>query len=330
MKFGIKQFGLAAILTLAFLASAGCADQKNAKLFPNHSLVNVGYKTRNWSACRENGTIVQTNHYRIYTTISNKENHQMLANFMEACLQNYSAITGFEIPQNKFSMYMFATRKQWKFLTDGMFGKSGPASKLQSGGYTLHGVSVCWDIGDMTTFAIASHEGLHQFLYHTLKTPLPLWADEGLATLCEGCKINDNKITFTPSENFVRMSALEEMLEANRFLPLEDFLQTFPENVIDNQQADTLEYYAQLYVTMLFISQHKKYRAGLKKMLADAKAGKLKLTRRKNLGNQSCRTGLNAEFIFNFYITENYERFNEELKRFAKNLVKNYYQKNTN
>ena len=324
MKFYLRQLTRLILLATFLTAGQSCNAKKPAELTVSHSMVNVPFQTHNWKVCRENGKILQTNHYRIYTTISNKQNHQVLANFMESCLHNYAKITGLKIPAKRFCMYMFATRAQWKFLTDGMFGKSGPSSKLQSGGYTLHGISVCWDIGDMTTFAIASHEGMHQFLYHNLKTPLPLWADEGLATLCEGCEIKNNKISFDSSDNFVRLPALQNAIDGNNFLPLADFLQTSPEDVIDTGSMDTLEYYSQLYVTMLFISKHKKYSAGLRKMITDAKLGKLRLSKHRVLGKKSCRKGLNAEFIFNHYITDDYKRFNIELKAFANKLIENH------
>ena len=310
-----------AILAIILLGTSACSEPTKPLAPGSDAKFSKCYTTASWAAAPPDGKIVRTKHYEIFTTMHADQSHRILANFMEAACARYMFETNLPAPRGKMPVYMLATRKQWRSIATGMFGQNDPATQLENGGYTIHGVMFCWNIGGDTTFSVASHEGLHQFLYYHMKTTLPVWAEEGFATCFEAFKMTDRKISFFPQTNPMRLPALKIALLSDTFMLAEDLVELTPAEVIKTGCCDLLEYYAQLYALVSFIRSHPQYKAGFDKMLRDAKAGHLKLDRENFAKHHSARKGKNARMVFEHYITDNFVTFNKEFRAYSRKIT---------
>jgi hypothetical protein len=71
--------------------------------------------------------------------------------------------------------------------------------KIQRGGFAASGRAILYDIGPRDTFAIAAHEGWHQYTQKSFRAPLTVSFEEGLATYMEGFRWSDDDRTRPPS-----------------------------------------------------------------------------------------------------------------------------------
>jgi len=284
-----------------------------------------------WQTGGTAGEVLTTEHYRIYTTAKRRMIVSNLPGFMEAAYTQYLDMTGLDpIPgDRRLTIYMMATRSEWALLTENVMParRTGVLS-IEAGGYYYKGSCVFWDIGGAGTFQVAAHEGLHQFLDHRLRDRLPMWLEEGLCVSAEGHQIHDGYVTFTPNRNPFRFSALRTALVERHWLPIAQLLPMDAGDVIQKGTRRAVSYYGQLWAMSMFIRGHAAYRHGLKRILADAEAGRFAQTlavpsdsfdRLKRLARTYNRQI--SEPIFRHYITEDLAGFDRELKNFASRHV---------
>jgi len=167
-----KQLFLFAVLSACLV---GCGEASESTELNTTRSTRVSVQKLEWKGPRGGRQLV-SEHYRIYTTV-NGSLLKTLPGFLEAGYDNCLRITQLpdtSIPK-KMPVYMMATRNQWAALSDSKFGLlNSPSVIIDNGGYSYRGVNVCWNIGGIATYSVASHEGMHQFLYHRLKNKLPL------------------------------------------------------------------------------------------------------------------------------------------------------------
>lgn len=321
---GLRAMMLVLVFGLAGLVLAGCDPQ-------NQTPAGVSMETRvdrkPWGSGQRAGEVLLTRHYRIYTTVRDDRLLNILPGFMEAAYDTYTEVTGLspDGTVGPMPMYMMGTRGDWESLNATQFGRdSGPSVVIENGGYTYKGVTVCYDIGGMATLSVASHEGLHQFLHHRLKDRIPLWAEEGLATTCEGFITEDGFVRFMPDKNVLRIIDLHNALAGGEWIGLEELLTTNTPEQAAKGPGRSLGFYGQLYALCYFLRTHEQYKPRWEAMIRDASEGRYHevlspFEQRLAKSRRRSQVGLP---IFRHYITEDLEGFEAEYREFAEKLAR--------
>ena len=309
-------------LCLPVLAGCGAADV---------SLVSLPRRAP-WQTPYGNGLRLTTKHYHIYTMITDRRMQSYFSGFMEAAYLNYLSLSGLRPgPAGKpMQIYIMATREQWVNLTrHRLKGKAGPYLKVQAGGYCYEGVCAFWQLRGPNALSVASHEGLHQFFHHCLRHHLPMWLEEGLCTVAEGHHAAGQAVRFTPDRNLSRFSDLRMAIIDGQWIPLRRLLHMDAGEAIGDAEHNPLAYYGQVWALARLLRSNKRYAAGVRRMLADAKAGRfhkvlnvpapalMELQRRGQAYNQTV-----SEPLFRHYISKDLEGFEREYRAYAKKIAK--------
>jgi len=324
----MKNLAISLLAGVMLTACLAC----NVQPEPGGISLTTEVKRSPWNSSHSTGEILTTRHYRIYTTSKDSRLLRLLPGFLEATYLNYLHLTGLADRQapEPMPLYMMATRREWALLTENVVSRAQRSVYLsiEAGGYCYRGICVFWDIGGAATFAIAGHEGLHQFLHHRLRNPLPLWLEEGLCVAAEGHEITGNRVRFTPKRNPSRVANLRTAIVQGWWMPIRRILPLDAGDVAVRGTRHAVGYYAQLWALANFIRSHPVYSEGLRRLLADAEAGRFRqalnipktvlgqLTRRGRRYNQTM-----AEPLMRHYITEDLDTFDKEYLAFAKRVA---------
>lgn len=280
----------------------------------------------------QNGQVIYTSHYRIFSTVTSRDLKENLPGFMEAAYSNYLQLTN--LPANDLSdpleMYVMGTRTEWADLTEHRLQERAKLYlQLEAGGYCLDGVCVLWDLNTpIATLSVASHEGLHQFFWHRLVNRIPMWAEEGLCTVAEGIDIYGNNVRFTSGLKGSRYTDLRKAIIQGYWIELEKLLPMDGGDAISGPAHQATGYYGQVWSLVLYIKSKPAYREGFFRMLQDAQTGRLfeaagldvqEMARLHNGGRAYNRRV--SEHVFRHYIADDLEAFEEAWLEFAKQLV---------
>jgi hypothetical protein len=320
-------FAIAAVLAVA----AGCTGPGQSEL--GATPLRIPFQNSNWDAGENVGRELTSTHYRIYTTSTRPEIIDYLPGFMEAAHRNYLAVTDLKAspPAEPMNVYMMASRQEWAGLTRSIVGGQWDVyASISAGGYCYKGVCVFWDIGGLASLSIASHEGLHQFLHHRVKEHLPMWMEEGLATLAEGYDVDGPTVRFTPERNITRFTDLRKAMVNDWWIPLEKLLQMDGGDAVQLGAPErAVGYYGQLWALAQFLRTDPQFAAGRQRLIADADAGKLvaalgrtdQLMARQLGGTRSYNRQV-ALPLFRRYISDDLQGFEARYKAFARKLAR--------
>jgi hypothetical protein len=179
-----------------------------------------------------------------------------------------------------------ATRDQWAQLTRQLMGEHAPTYlRIQRGGFASGGRAILWSIGRRDTFAIAAHEGWHQFTQRTFRDELPPWLEEGIGVYMEGFRFDDidpAQPIPAPWANLERFDQLVRASAEHRLEPLSSLIYSSPQELIHRSTDTTLTWYAQVWALTHFLSQPA-YRERLRMLLADAAHGTVQAAVRSRL-----------------------------------------------
>jgi len=266
-----------------------------------------------WSFDGGQGSNLRTAYFSIYTTETDPVMVERLPRFLEAALDRYSTAAGMmklPMPRQKMETFVMANRPQWQALTVRILGSSArPLTYIERGGFTTGGRSFLYNIGQSDTFAIASHEGWHQFTQITFAEQMPIWLEEGMATLMEGHRWSGQGVLFLPWGNPERYNGLCAAASKRTLLSLEDILTQSPQSLMNrpgNSNEPAVAYYAQVWSLVHFLREGEggRYRPGLEKLLSDAASGVLSGAVREKFGP---RAGMLAQrsgaLVFETYFT---------------------------
>ena len=240
-----------------------------------------------WSfADSTNGQIITTPHYRIYTTITDERVLERLPVFCERALNHYTTALGdLPVPDSAMTTYLFRNRSQWQLKTQQILpDQADMFANLGRGGFTTRGTSVLYYIdfyGTRDTFAIAAHEGWHQYTQEVFRHQLPIWLEEGVATYMEGYyteRIDDVSVAvFQASANRERRDALASAARRNQLISLDELVTRSPQSFLESGKNRLLRYYAQVWALTRFLAEGEdgRYRAALETLLSDAANGRL-------------------------------------------------------
>lgn len=287
-----------------------------------------------WRFEGDDGARVHTEHYCISSTVLSPRVLDHLPLFLERALTRYrTALTPDQplpAPVEPMHMFLFATRDQWVIKTRELLPHQADAFKdLGRGGYTTRGRAVLYYIGYRDTMAIAAHEGWHQYTQCTLRDPLPVWLEEGIATYMEGHRGADGLVEFLAWRNWERWSALRDVVRRNRLIPLERLLEETPQSFLLDSKDALLAYYAQVWCLTRFLieGEQGKYADALAQVMTDAAAGTLRETaanapRTLSRGGRSAAArGMTGPWVALAYLNGDLAELEREYVAYARDLV---------
>lgn len=306
------------VTTAALAIVAGCGQ--SSPLEGPGAAMDTPVQSYRWDTGTRPGQELASAHYRIYTNSSNAMLVRYMPGFMEAAYRHYLELTGLEdAPGELMPIYLMNSRADWESLTRSVVGpQAGIYLSIQAGGYCYRGVSVFWDVGNLGTLTIASHEGLHQFFHHRLRLSLPVWLEEGLCTLAEGYRVEGDRVWFTPRTNLFRFRDLRVAIVEGHWMGLEDLLAGQPSQVLGGQADRAVGYYGQLWALLSFIRSEAAYREGMQRLLEDARQGRLTA----GGGPPGPRRRQDAWLaMFRQYISADLEAFERAYRAYARSLA---------
>ena len=231
---------------------------------------------RPWDFAENNGVVISTENYRIYTTLRDPLYQRLLGRVLEAAHARAVANNPNGLIKGPLDCYVFGNRSQWEFYTNLRAGSNAPIYlQISAGGYCQEGVFAGYDIGREQTLSVVAHEAWHQYSWFAFKDRLPSWLEEGLATQNEAIDWEGATPRFKPEMNYRRWLALKQAIRENRMWKLSELASTHAGRVIKLNQKHVDAYYSQLWSFVLFLQHSPKYSKGLQELLADADSGTL-------------------------------------------------------
>jgi len=228
-----------------------------------------------WPGGPSDGRVIQTLHYRIYTTIDNPVQQRLMARVLEADYARFIRLLPGAAPKLPLVGYVFRNRSQWARYTRQTAGSHASIYlHIEAGGYERNGVFAAYRSNVAEILSVVAHEAWHQFSFLALKDHLPAWLDEGLATQCEAMRWRHGYPIFTPWLNAPRWEMLRTAIEQRRLLPLRVLAGTQAGSVVMHNGAYIRAYYAEVWSFMLFL-EHSRYRPKLLELLTMAQKGQL-------------------------------------------------------
>jgi len=285
-----------------------------------------------WTFESGEGQVILTPSYRILTTTTKAPLLERVPLFLEMALMNYTSALGpLPRPHAPMETYLMANRSQWSRMTQRLMGDQAEIYlRIQRGGFSSGGRALLFDIGQRDTFAIAAHEGWHQYTQRTFRNPLPVSLEEGLATYMEGFRWDSEKRDrpkFLPWANFERFEQLRTAERGGRLAPLPVLLRSTPQELMAGDPESALVYYAQVWALIHFLNEGAggDYRGGLRAMLRDAADGRLVPRIQREFGSRAAgtysrsRTGVDLVAL---YVGRTSEALDAEYQEFIRQVVK--------
>ena len=279
--------GLAAVgASLLALASA-CSDARDSASKPA-TAADAAAPSRAvpilseepWTFGAATGRVITTPSYRIFTTLGPGIISSRVPEFAETALARYRTAFGpLPPPPQTLDTYILANRPQWSRAAAQLLGTSGAAyQQIIRGGVTTGGRSILYDIGPRDTFSLIAHEGWHQYSQSTFREPLPVWLEEGIATVMEGFRWRADdpaEPEFLPWSNLERFDQLRDAVNRRTLVSLPDLLAGSPAKSIEGGSDPALTYYSQVWALTLFLSEGDggRYSTSLAELLTDATRG---------------------------------------------------------
>lgn len=319
------------VLTL-FCALFGCAsyDDPAERIGPGlepaePATASASFETRDvvlstepWTFGETTGSVIRTQHYRIFTTSDRAIITDTVPGFLEASLSQYrTALAPLPEPPVKLDTYLMHTRPEWAALTRALMrDRADLYLRIERGGFAASGRGVYRDLGTLSdTLNLAAHEGWHQYTQLTFKSRLPIYLEEGIATYMEGFKFDParpGQPIFLPWANTQRYDALRQAAADDTLMTLEELTSTSPQELIVNSPARALTWYAQVWALVHFLieGESAEHADVFEAMLITTAAGEPRRPARQRISRQplSATIGLPMEEL-----EQQYARFIERI-----------------
>ena len=279
------------------------------------------------------GLKLTTAHYEIFTTLLEPSMLRQIAGFIESAYKAYNS----QLPEpietkSKFTIYLFADRRQWEDFTNNFAGEQAEIfRRIKAGAYCHNSACVAYDIGIERTFSALAHEGWHQFSGRHFKFRLPSWLDEGVAMLFETQAAEDGTFDFEPAKNAYRLNALKKTMSKDKMLPLRDLIATTPGDVLATDQTEAvMGFYSQSYALIRFLRESGggKRLGDYRRLLADGLRGNWpldeaskKIAADRNIPRNILWNHLVSLVLFHQYIGDDYEPVEKEYLAFCRQIV---------
>jgi hypothetical protein len=291
-------------------------------------------KVEKWDNPYGNGLTIETQHYRVHTTLFEPLMLKQIPAFVEAAWKQYQSQLPIPVQsEDKSILYIFKDRQQWEEFTKQFTGPQWPVYlKIKKGAYFLNDACVAYNIGRSRTFSVIGHEGWHQFCNKHFKYRLPSWLDEGIAQLFEQSEFDNGQFIFSPAKNLQRLGALKLSLQDNQMIPLRELISLNPGEVVMWEESDkaVMAFYAQAYTLVRFLREEDYGRrlANYQQMLLGALDGKwpldeteAKIASDRNIPLTTIWNRYIAQKLFDIYIGEDIEKIEPGYQNFCKKIV---------
>ena len=257
----------------------GCSDQGLGPKAPSYAAISyLGQQpldTVPWEYAGTPGVRITTNHYHVYTTVSDPIYQRLMALTLEAAYDQAKKWVPGAVVAQRMECYVFAQRETWETYTKQYTGEyAATYLRITAGGYSHRGVFAGFGIGRELTLGMMAHEAWHQFSWLALKDRLPSAYEEALATQFEAITWTGTVPRFESLQNYRRWQQLQKAARANKLWELSRILPTHPGQVITNEAKSVDGYYAQIWALGLWLQEPAQLPA-LQNMLEDARIGKL-------------------------------------------------------
>lgn len=220
---------------------------------------------------------VTTAHYSIHTTIDDEEFLNRLTQVMEGALKQYQQLTpGVPLTDKPLECYVFAMRPQWARFTSEHTGNDAAIYlQINRGGYTIGDWYVAYFIGDFGTYAVAAHEGWHQYVARHFKSRLPPFLEEGIATTFESITWPNQAPKWNLAVNLSRADRLRTAIQDRLLWPLEQLCTMHAGDVVSLSGERIETFYAQNWAFAQFMmnAENQKYRPAFQRMLSELASG---------------------------------------------------------
>jgi hypothetical protein len=334
----LKKISGLTILILIMLS--GCQDSSAASLSTPEGLIEyvssmpAVVNIEKWSNKYSDGLLIETRHYKVYTTLLEPLMLKQIPAFVEAAWREYQKQLPTPVEsEGKFTVYLFKDRPQWEEFSKQFTGDQWPAyEKIKKGAYYLKGACVAYNIGRSQTFSVIGHEGWHQFCHKYFKYRLPSWLDEGIAQLFEKSEFDKGQFVFKPAENLQRLGALKLIFQNKKIIPLRELISLNPSEVAmwDESDKAVMAFYAQAYALVRFLREedYGKRLANYQQMLLGALNGtwpldenEARIASDRNIPLTAAWNRYIAQKLFDIYIGEEIEQVEPEYQRFCQKIV---------
>ena len=313
MRYCLWLWGVLSLISFLWLPTTGCTSNKEPWTASEAWHRPVAPEGEDWSYDGVEGQIIQTEHFKIYTTVGDGEILEKLPVFLETAYQRYRAyLPPAEVDEQPLELYLFARRYEWeKYTRENLGPLAEDYLKIRAGAYSYKGIAVAYLLERYQTFGVLAHEGFHQFSNFRLQHRIPAWMEEGLACNFEAHFWRGGVADFSPDLNEFRISALKRAVRRNSLFELDELITMDAGHAVSLPAEGTATYYAQVWALTRFLqeAQGGKYRAGFKQLLIDATAG-------ANLYSQK-----RAAEVFQSYFKQDIEELTGEFRDYASLLA---------
>ncbi|MCG3128148.1 MAG: hypothetical protein CHACPFDD_03024 [Phycisphaerae bacterium] len=302
---------------------AGCGERRDDMYAARREPVAAAIEA--WDYRGRAGRKVSTEHYDVYTTLTDEYLLSAVPGLMESAFDYYQRLVpAAREPREKMQVYLFLERQDWADFTKRFTGPRAPEFlRITYGGYCERGVTVIRYVSHPTTFPLLAHEGFHQYLHHHVNPYVPAWLNEGMAVMCEGQRWNgDRLVRFDPQFLPARRNILAEAVLEDRLFGLEQLLETHAGRIIQLSNREVGTYYAQLWALILFLREGRDgaYAPAFETMLGEL--GGLEAQRVVRTVADDGRGARSAgEQLFRSYIGENLADIESEYRAFMKTAI---------
>ncbi len=265
---------------MLLLLIGGCA---------NHPKGQIAYeRVTGWAWHDITGRQIETEHYIIYTTLTDDAQVQRFARVMEAAHTKYTELApGVEKFDRQLPLFVFATYNEWARYTIATTGKDADAYlSVMNGGYAVKDQFVCWVSNETDALTTAAHEGFHQFVARHFRTRIPPTLEEGLASTFESVSVGKEAVTFDQVRNHRRQTALREAIDGDYLIPLETLVMIHAGDLRDRDPRLREGYYAQAWALAVMLRTDPTYRDATLNMLRVAASGNTTMEIGRNDGSQ--------------------------------------------
>ncbi len=309
--------------TLQVAASTAVEAAPSSVPIPDRPQTRVAPTQKAWEWKGFQGTEYDLGSAILRSTMRDPMLRDRVFTFLPQMMEHYrTALVPLAAPRDAPLFYIFGTRNEWMAFTRLRIpDEAATYEKIGRGGYTIDGECVLYDLGRFDTFTIVAHEGWHAFTQANFEQPLPVWLEEGIACYMEGSRRTrgESNVEFMPWRNFERYSELRDGFARKHLIPFESLIAEYPQSFLENGRSALLTYYAQVWALVHFLNEGSqgKYRAGLERVLGDARDGKIAqtLAASRRGGAVGERRQMLARQLGPAVIRE---YFNEDITQFAK------------
>jgi len=284
----------------------------------------VHVESRPWPLKNHTGTILETTHYRIYTTVKDPVFHSAAAGLAEGQYQRFHQVLGRE-PKSKMTVYIFSEVRQWMAFTQARFGdRAEDYLRIRNGGYTSGDLAAFYMMNRYATLTVMAHELFHLYLNHIATDPVPAWVNEGMSCYFEAHEWNVDTPVFTPNKNLFRRDNLREAMGRKTLFPIRQLLGTHPGEVTKQSQQKVLTYYAQVWALSQFLQDPYSgvYHARFKTLLSELGTPAMRLKSKGFLTTVSVKEDVTfGESVFREYIVDDLEQFEKDFNAYLPTLA---------